>query len=56
VTAQTILLESERTGTALVGQQLGASIDLIRALGGTWSSGAEKAPAQASVDSARKSP
>jgi NodT family efflux transporter outer membrane factor (OMF) lipoprotein len=56
VTAQTILLESERTRTALVGQQLGASIDLIRALGGTWSSGAEKAPARADVDSARKSP
>jgi NodT family efflux transporter outer membrane factor (OMF) lipoprotein len=56
VTAQTILLESERTRTALVGQQFGASIDLIRALGGTWSSGAEKAPVRADVDSARKSP
>jgi NodT family efflux transporter outer membrane factor (OMF) lipoprotein len=56
VTAQTILLESERTRTALVGQQFGASIDLIRALGGTWSSGPEKAPVRADVDSARKSP
>jgi NodT family efflux transporter outer membrane factor (OMF) lipoprotein len=56
VTAQTILLESERTRTALVNQQLSASIDLIRALGGTWSPVGDKDSALAGVDSAKKSP
>lgn len=36
VNAQTILLDSERTSVALLNQRLAASIDLIRALGGSW--------------------
>ena len=36
VNAQTVLLDSERTSVALWNQRLAASVDLIRALGGTW--------------------
>lgn len=57
VTAQNILLESERTRMALLNQQLNASVDLIRALGGAWSSAAPQSPAQTSnIDSSMKSP
>ncbi len=36
VNAQTILLDSERASVALLNQRLAASVDLIRALGGSW--------------------
>lgn len=38
VNAQTILLDSERASVALLNQRLAASVDLIRALGGSWDS------------------
>jgi NodT family efflux transporter outer membrane factor (OMF) lipoprotein len=46
VTAQTIALENQRTATSLLGQRLSASVQLIRALGGGWSTAALPAPKQ----------
>ena len=37
VTVQTALLSNERTEVGLLGRRLGATVGLIRALGGGWS-------------------
>ncbi len=46
VSAQTIALENQRTATSLLGQRLSASVQLIRALGGGWSTAALPASKQ----------
>jgi outer membrane protein TolC len=40
ITAQTVLLSNERLSTQLLGQQMVASVFLVKALGGGWDASA----------------